>query len=53
MSTGDVAARRICRQILPTSLLGTQYTHTDTTCCHITDGHNYHFLTSFLTYNFS
>jgi len=52
MSIGDVAACRICvcilcsqqggrqtLQSLPTSLLRTQYTHTDTTCCHITDGH--------------
>ena len=56
MSVGDVAAclyttycvpsREVGR--LPTSLLGTQYTYTDTSCCHIPDGHNYHFLTSFL-----
>ena len=38
---------RECLTSLPTCLLGTQYTNTDTTCYHITDGHNYHFLTSF------
>ena len=60
MSIGDVTACRMCvcilcslqegmqtLQSLPSSLQGTLYTHTDTTCCHITDGHNYHFLTSF------
>jgi hypothetical protein len=61
MSIGDVAACRICVYIVflaggeadsaESAYLSAR--NTDTTCCHITDRHNYHLLTSFLTYNFS